>query len=36
MVFRLIETAKANRLGSLKYLIYIFEKLSQDEDYDLE
>ena len=35
-VFSLIETAKANRLDPFKYLVYIFEKLSQDEDYDLE
>ena len=35
-VFSLIETAKANRLNPFKYLVYIFEKLSQDEDYDLE
>ena len=26
----------ANRLDPFKYLVYIFEKLSQDEDYDLE
>ena len=35
-VFSLIETAKANGLDPFKYLVYIFEKLSQDEDYDLE
>ena len=35
-VFSLIETAKANDLDPFKYLVYIFEKLSQDEDYDLE
>lgn len=35
-VFSLIETAKANSLDPFKYLVYIFEKLSQDEDYDLE
>ena len=35
-VFNLIETAKANGLDPYKYLVYIFEKLSQDEDYDLE
>ena len=35
-VFSLIETAKANRLNPFKYLVYIFEKLLQDEDYDLE
>lgn len=35
-VFSLIETAKANGLDPYKYLVYIFEKLSQDEDYDLE
>ena len=35
-VFSLIETAKANKLDPFKYLVYIFEKLSQDEDYDLE
>lgn len=35
-VFSLIETAKANNLDLFKYLVYIFEKLSQDEDYDLE
>ena len=32
----MIETAKANGLDPFKYLVYIFEKLSQDEDYDLE
>lgn len=36
VVFSLIETAKANELNPFKYLEYIFEKLSQDEDYDLE
>ena len=36
MVFSLIETAKVNRLDPFKSLVYIFEKLSQDEDYDLE
>ena len=35
-VFSLIETAKANRLDPFKYLVYIFEKLSQDEDHDRE
>ena len=35
-VFSLIETAKTNGLDPYKYLVYIFEKLSQDEDYDLE
>lgn len=30
------ETAKANDLDPFKYLVYIFEKLSQDKDYDLE
>ena len=35
-IFSLIETAKANDLDPFKYLVYIFEKLSQDEDYDLE
>lgn len=35
-VFSLIETAKANGLDPFKYLVYIFEKLSQDKDYDLE
>ena len=35
-VFSLIETAKANGLDPYKYLVYIFENLSQDEDYDLE
>ena len=35
-VFSLIEIAKANGLDPYKYLVYIFEKLSQDEDYDLE
>ena len=35
-VFSLIETAKVNSLDPFKYLVYIFEKLSQDEDYDLE
>ena len=35
-VFSLIEAAKANRLDPYKYLVYIFEKLSQDKDYDLE
>ena len=34
-VFSLIETAKANRLNPFKYLVYIFEKLSQDEGYNL-
>lgn len=32
-VFSLIETAKANDLDSFKYLVYIFEKLSQEERY---
>lgn len=36
IVFSLIETAKANELNPFKYLVYIFEKLSQDKDYDLE
>ena len=35
-VFSLIGTAKANKLDPFKYLVYIFEKLSQDENYDLE
>ena len=36
VTFSLIETAKANELNPFKYLVYIFEKLSQDKDYDLE
>lgn len=35
-VFSLIETAKANGLDPFRYLVYMFEKLSQNEDYDLE
>ena len=31
-----IETAKANNLNPFKYLEYIFEKLSQDAEYDFE
>lgn len=34
--FSIVETAKANNLDPYKYLKYIFEKLSQDDDYDLE
>ena len=36
IAFSLVETAKANDLNPFKYLEYIFEKLSQDADYDLE
>ena len=36
VAFSLVETAKANDLDPFKYLEYIFEKLSQDDDYDLE
>lgn len=36
IAFSIVETAKANGLDPFKYLEYIFEKLSQDDDYDLE
>lgn len=36
IAFSLVETAKANDLDPFKYLEYILEKLSQDDDYDLE
>ena len=36
VAFSIVETAKANGLDPFRYLEYIFEKLSQDEDYDLE
>ena len=36
VAFSIVETAKANGLDPFRYLECIFEKLSQDEDYDLE